>query len=142
VKRAKNGDTVRIHYKVKTGDHKVFATSKDKQPAEFEIGSGSVPSILEKSVIGMKIGETKTITVPEEEVFGQRREDLITTVKKSAFPDDIEPVVGQRLQLRQPDGNLIDIDIIDIEDELVTIDANHPLAGHKLLFYIEMVGIT
>ena len=75
--------------------------------------------------------------MPRQQAFLRR----VFHILKSAFPNDIEPVVGQRLQLRKPDGNLIDVDIIDIEDELVTIDANHPLAGHKLLFYIEMVGI-
>jgi len=141
MKKAKDGDKVRIHYTVKKEDNTVFATSRDKQPSEFEIGSGNVPSGLQKGVIGMEIGETKTITVSPEEAFGPRREDLIKTVKKSNFPDDIEPVVGKGLRLKQPDGELIDGNIIDIEDELVTIDTNHPLAGHKLTFNVEMVGI-
>ena len=141
MKKAKDGDKVRIHYTVKKEDNKIFATSRDKQPSEFKIGSGNVPSGLQKGVIGMEIGETKTITVSPEEAFGPRREDLIKTVKKSDFPDDIEPVVGKGLQLKQPDGKLINGNIIDIEGELVTIDTNHLLAGHKLTFNVEIIGI-
>lgn len=142
MKKAKNGDTVRIHYIGKTEDHGVVTTSKDSQPIEFKIGSSGIPSSLEKGIIGMEVGATKTITVPPDEGFGPKREELIITVKKKDFPGDAELNIGQRFQFKQTDGKLVDIYIVDIEDELVTIDANHPLAGHKLIFDIEMVDIT
>jgi FKBP-type peptidyl-prolyl cis-trans isomerase 2 len=139
--RVKDGDTVKIHYTGKTEDQKVFTTSKDKQSIEFEIGSGIVPPSLEKGIIGMKIGATKTITVPPEEGYGLRRKELIATVMKSDLPQDSELVIGQRFQYKRADGKLADIYIIDIKDEQITIDANHPLAGHKLIFDIEIADI-
>lgn len=142
MRKAKSGDIVRIHYTGKTEDNKVFATSKDGDPLAFEVGRRQVPSSFEKGVIGLQIGQTKTITVPPNEGFGQRRKELITTVKKSDFPDDVDLNIGQRFQFRQTDGKLADIHIVDIEDELVTIDINHPLAGHQLFFDIEIVDIA
>jgi peptidylprolyl isomerase len=142
MKKAKNGDTVKIHYTGKTEDQKVVTTSKDNRPIEFKIGSSSVPSSLEKGLIGMEVGATKTITVPSDEGFGPKREELVMTLKKRDFPDDVELNVGQRFQFKQTDGKLVDIYIVDIADEVVTIDANHPLAGHNLVFDIEMVDIT
>ncbi|MGD2270971.1 MAG: peptidylprolyl isomerase [Desulfobacterales bacterium] len=142
MKKAKNGDTVKIHYTGKTEDQKVVTTSKDDRPLEFKIGNSSVPSSLEKGLIGMEVGATKTITVPPDEGFGPKREELVMTLKKGDFPDDVELNIGQRFQFKQTDGKLVDIYIVDIADEVVTIDANHPLAGHNLVFDIEMVDIT
>jgi peptidylprolyl isomerase len=141
VSRAKNGNTVRIHYIGKTEEDKVFGTSKYSEPLEFEIGSGEILSALEKGVIGMKEGERRTITVPPEKAFGRRLNELMSVVKKSKFPGHNTPTLGQHLQHKRVDGIIIDGRVIEIIDDLVVLDANHPMAGHTLKFEIEMIEI-
>jgi peptidylprolyl isomerase len=90
----------------------------------------------------MQVGEKKTIIVPPEEGYGERQNDLIGTVQKSDFPDHVTPVIGQQKQVKLPDGESIDVIATDIEDEEVTFDGNHPLAGHTMEFEVEMVDIS
>ena len=140
--RAKNGDTVKVHYMGRLEDGRVFETTKNHQPLEFVMGSGKIIPGFEKSVLGMEVGDTKTIRIPPDEAYGPRRQDLIVDIKKSDFPDNIRPAIGQRLQIRQPNGHFIDVIIMDMNEDLVTLDANHPLAGNSLIFDVELVEIA
>jgi FKBP-type peptidyl-prolyl cis-trans isomerase 2 len=139
--KATEGNTVKIHFTGKTDDNRIFDSSKKRSPLEFEIGSSAVLSGIENGVIGMKIGEFRTVTIPPEEAFGRRRKELVTVVKKSDCPNHITPVVGQWLQAKQPRGEITDIYVTHIKGDDVTIDANHPLADHTLQFEIEMIEI-
>ena len=139
--KAENGNTVRVHYIGKTADDTVFGTSKPDEPLEFEIGSGVVLSALEKCVIGMEEGEKRTITVPPEEAFGFRRNELVSVVFKSKFPDHITPTLGQHLQVNEGGGRIIDVMVTGITEDMVVLDANHPMAGQTLKFEIEMIEI-
>ncbi len=140
--QAKNGDTVKVHYTGKLENGTVFDTSKDRQPLEFTIGSGGIIPGFEKGIIGMEIGDTKTITVPPEAAYGPRRKDLVVDMKKTDLPEDITPAIGKRLRMRQKDGNPIKITITDMDEDTVTLDANHPLAGNRLVFEVELVEIA
>ena len=139
--RAKHGDTVKAHYTGRLVNGEVFDTSKEGQPLEFTIGKGDVIPGFEKGVIGIEVGRTKTITVPPEEAFGQRSEELIVDVEKTALPEHIKPAIGEQLQIRQKDGNLIKATIKDMNEDTVTLDANHPLAGMELIFNILLVAV-
>ncbi len=139
--KATNGDGVKVHYTGQLTSGDVFDTSKDRQPLEFEIGSGKVITGFEKGVINMKVGESKRITIKPEEAYGQRREELVMNVMKNDLPEHITPTVGQQLQMRQQDGSSMNVFIADIDEDNVTIDANHPLAGHTLYFDVELVEI-
>ena len=142
MKRAKDGDKVKIHYTGRTANNEVFASSKGEAPVEFEIGSGTVLKGLERGVVGMAVGDTKTISIPAEEGFGARREDLVSTVPKINFPQNIDPSVGQTFELRLQDGNMIVAHVTGVEDDFVTLDANHPLAGRTLNFDVEILAIS
>jgi FKBP-type peptidyl-prolyl cis-trans isomerase 2 len=139
--KAKNGNTVRVHYTGKTSNDTVFGTSKPGEPLEFEIGSGVVLSALENCVIGMEEGEKRTITVPPEEAFGPRRNELVSVVFKTEFPDHITPTLGQHLQVNESGGRIIDVMVTGITEDMVVLDANHPMAGQTLKFEIEMIEI-
>ena len=139
--RVKDGDTVKVHYSAKLEDGTVCYTSKFRQPVELRIGSEDLLPRIENSIIDMKIGETKTIKIPPEEAYGPRREDLVVDLSKSDLPEDIDPIVGQQLKLRLHDDNQIDVTITEIEEDIVTLDANHPLAGIPLIFEVELVEI-
>lgn len=139
--QAKEGDTVKVHYTGKLDDGMVFDTSKNRDPLEFKIGSGQIIPGFEKEVIGMEEGETKSISIPPEDAYGQRRDELVVKVNKADFPENINPTVGQQLQIKQQDGNNINVVVADIANEEVTLDANHVLAGKTLNFEIELVSV-
>ena len=139
---AKEGSKVKVHYTGKLDDGTVFDSSRERSPFEFTLGTGSVIPGFEKGVMGMKTGESKTVTISPEDAYGQKRDELIADVKKSQFPPDITPTVGQQLQMQQPDGRPLNVMVTHIEGEEVTLDANHPLAGKTLTFEIELVEVA
>ena len=139
--QAKKGDKVKIHYKGSLDDGSVFDSSEGKDPLKFTLGDGSVIPGFESAVLGMEIDEEKTVNIPSEEAYGSYRDDLVVKVEKSNFPDNITPELGQKLSLKQPDGGAVTVTITEIEEEKVTLDANHPLAGQNLNFKISLVEI-
>ena len=139
--KAKSGDTVKLHYTGKLEDGKVFDTSRERDPLEFTIGSGNIMPGIEEGVIGMETGDTKAIEIPAEEAFGVRRKELVVEVEKNEFPSYITPTVGQRLQIQQKDKDPIIVIITDVNEDTITLDANHPLAGYTLFFEVELLEI-
>ena len=137
----KDGDAVKVHYTGKFEDGTVFDSSKDGDPLEVKIGSGQVIPGFEKGIIGMEQSENKTITLPPGEAYGEVRKELIIEVKKSEIPENINPEVGLNLQMKQQNGDIINLIVSDVTEETITLDANHPLAGKTLVFEIEVVEI-
>jgi FKBP-type peptidyl-prolyl cis-trans isomerase 2 len=140
--KVKDGDTVKVHYTGKLENGEVFDTSKEKEPFEFTVGKKAVIPGFETGVVGMEVGDTKTIEIAPEEAYGAKRDELVVEVKKSELPDDITPTIGQRLQIKQEGGNPIVVTITDLNEDIITLDANHPLAGYTLFFDVEVVDIT
>lgn len=138
---AKQGDTVSVHYTGKLEDDTVFDSSKGGDPLSFEIGSGQIIPGFEEGVIGMSPGDTKTLKIEPEQAYGPYREDQVIEVEKQKLPDDIDPEVGQRLQVQQQNGQTSIVTIKEVEDDTVKLDANHPLAGKDLTFEIELVAV-
>ncbi len=139
--KAKNGDTVKVHYTGTLEDGTVFDTSVEREPLEFTLGQGQLIPGFEQAVIGMKIGDLKTINIPADQAYGPHRDDLILVIERGQLPEDLDPKVGQQLQMMQADGSIITVIIIEISETTVTIDANHPLVGKNLTFEIELVEI-
>lgn len=139
--QAKDKDKVKVHYTGKLEDGAVFDSSKGREPLEFTLGENQVIPGFDQGVIGMAIGDSKTLTIPPEDAYGPIREDMIVEVKKDQIPKDVDASVGQKLQAQQPNGQPIPVTIIGVSDDTVTIDANHPLAGKTLVFDVELVEI-
>lgn len=139
--QAKEGDTVTVHYTGKLEDGTVFDTSEEREPLNFTIGEERVIPGFENAVVGMEPGETKTEELSPDEAYGEHRDDMVMELERNEIPDEVDPEVGQQLQLRMQNGQTVPVVITDLGDETVTIDANHPLAGHKLIFEIELVDI-
>ena len=139
--QAKNGDEVTVHYSAKLEDGTEFDTTRDSDPLRFKIGSENVIPGFEESIIGMKIGDKKNVTIQPDNAYGQWRKELILNIQKSDFPENINPEVGKRLQIRQRDGQPINVVIADMKEDTVILDANHPLAGKALVFDIELIEI-
>lgn len=140
--QVREGDAVSVHYTGKLPDGTVFDSSREREPLQVKVGAGEVIPGFEQGLVGMEVGDNKTVTLTPDEAYGYRREDLIVDVDANQFPDNVKPRIGQRLQVRQPDGSLVNVQITGIEDGTVTLDANHPLAGETLIFDIELVAIN
>lgn len=136
------GDKVRVHYTGKLEDETVFDSSEGRDPIEFTLGSGEVIPGFEQAVVGMEPGDEKTATIPAVEAYGERREDLVVALERSSMPEEFEPEPGQELQMRDRSGNSFVVRVVEVGDEEVTVDANHPLAGETLNFEIELVEIV
>jgi peptidylprolyl isomerase len=139
--QAKPGDTVKVHYTGKLNDGTVFDTSSERDPLEFTVGEGQVIPGFEQAVVGMNIGDSKTTRIPADEAYGPHRPEMVLQVARDQFPPNIDPEVDQQLQIRQPDGQTFVVTVTDINEEGVTLDANHPLAGEDLTFDIQLVEI-
>lgn len=139
---AKQGDTVQVHYTGTLNDGTVFDTSQNRDPLEFTVGAQQVIPGFEEAVQGMNPGETKTVTIPSDQAYGERRDDLLLKVDRSQFPDDVEPQIGMQLELRQQNGQSIPVQISKVEQDGITLDANHPLAGQDLTFEITLVNVA
>ena len=139
--KAKKGDTVRVDYTGKLTDDTVFDSSKDQEPLQFKIGEGNVISGFEQAVIGMNTGETKTVTIPRNQAYGDHHPEMMMEIEKDRFPHDLKPKLGQRLTLQFDDQKKALVTVTDISDNKVTLDANHPLAGKDLIFDIKLLEI-
>ncbi len=139
---AKSGDTVRIHYTGTLDDGTEFDSSSGRDPLEFALGGGQVIPGFDKAVDGMTVGENKTVTIPPGEAYGERHDQLVQEVPKSALPDEIDPAVGMHLQSRSPEGQIMNLVVTEVADASITVDGNHPLAGQALTFDIELVEIV
>lgn len=140
--KAKTGDTVRINYTGRLTDGTEFDSSEGRAPLEFTLGAGEVIAGLEDHVTGMEQGTKSTVTIPPEQAYGPRREAAIRTLDRSAVPAELDLKVGAQLTARTSEGNVLPVTIVDFDDARVRIDTNHPLAGHELVFDVELVEIV
>lgn len=139
--RAKMGDAVKVHYTGTFEDGTVFDTSADREPLMFTVGGGQVIPGFDMAIIDMVPGDIKVVTIPAEDAYGPRSEELIAEVGRDRLPEDLELEVGQQLQLGLADGDQAVVMIVDLSDDTVTLDANHPMAGFELTFEIELIEI-
>ena len=138
----KKGDTVKVHYTGTLQDGSVFDSSRNREPLEFKIGSGSLIPGFEKAVLGLSIGESTKVDIPSGEAYGEVRDEMIISVEREKLPADIDPQVGMQLQVQQPNGQAMPVVISEVNDTHITIDANHPLAGRDLTFEIELLEVV
>ncbi len=140
--QVKENNTVKVHYTGKLADGEIFDSSEGKEPLAFTLGQGSLIPGFEKGLIDMKLNEKKTITIPADEAYGDPREDLLIEVPKSELPQEMDPEVGMGLVSRTPEGQEINLLVVEVKEDTVVLDGNHPLAGKELIFDLEVVEIT
>ena len=137
--QAKPGDKVSVHYIGKLDDGSIFDSSLEA--IEFKIGQKTMLPSFENSLIGMEKGESKTITIPHEDAYGEYKDKLVFVINKSDLPPDFIAKKGKLMQGRSDHGDVIDAFIKEIDDEKITMDANHELAGQRLTFEITLMDI-
>jgi FKBP-type peptidyl-prolyl cis-trans isomerase 2 len=135
----KEGSKVKLHYTGKFEDQNVFDSSVGREPLEFTVGEGMLIPGFERGVIGMETGNVKTIEIEPEQGYGELREDLLQEVDITQLPEGVK--VGDVLSAETPAGP-INVVVKEINDNKVTVDANHPLAGKKLIFELEIVEVA
>lgn len=140
--QAKSGDTVRIHYTGTLEDGTQFDSSSGRDPLEFNLGSGQVIPGFDNAVDGMSVGDTKSVSIEPGDAYGERHEQLVQEVPKSVLPDDIDAKIGMQLQGQSAEGQMTRFTVTAVTRDTITVDANHPLAGKKLNFDIELVEIV
>jgi peptidylprolyl isomerase len=138
---AQKGDKVFVHYVGKLDDGSVFDSSINSNPLEFTIGDGSIIPGFEEAVIGLEEGQKKSFTVKPEDAYGPYYNERVIVINKSQLPPDLDPQIGDKLQGQQPDGSVVLFSVIDRNEDEITLDGNHPLAGKNLNFEIELVKI-
>jgi FKBP-type peptidyl-prolyl cis-trans isomerase SlpA len=139
--QVKENNTVKVNYTGKLSDGQIFDTSEGREPLEFTLGQGQLIPGFEKGVIDMKLNEKKTITIAKEEAYGDVNPALIQEVSKADLPQDMTPEVGMGLVSKTQDGRETNLLVVEVKEETIVLDANHPLAGKDLVFDLEVVDI-
>lgn len=138
---AKANDTVKVHYTGTLTNGEIFDSSRERDPLQFTVGAGQMIKGFDEAVNGMAVNEKKTVTIPCDEAYGEKNDQLIQQVSRAELPEEMKPEVGQTLVATNQDGKQTHVIIKEVADEAITIDANHPLASQDLIFDIELVEI-
>jgi len=139
--QAKQGDTVRVHYTGTLDDGQEFDSSRGLDPLTFTLGAGSVIQGFDDAVTGMTVGDEKRVTIPADEAYGPRRDELTLRLPRSELPTDLELEQGTQLRMDLGEHSIV-VTVRDLDDDTVTLDANHPLAGESLTFDLRLVEIV
>ena len=137
----REGYKVSILFEAKLGTGEIVLKTEEEKPLKVTVGEGAIPKSIEKALIDMKEGETKTITLEPTEAFGPKLDDLIIDLPKEGFDLDANLEVGSSVSMNSPKGKKYTGTIIELKDENITIDFNHPLAGENLEFTVTIVSI-
>lgn len=140
--KASSGDRVRVHYTGTLDSGQQFDSSEGRDPIAFRLGEGQVIAGFENAVVGMSAGEQRKVTIPVEQAYGPRREEMVFVIPRDQFPADVRLEKGMRVSGNTSDGQRVDMAVIAFTDDSVTLDGNHPLAGETLIFEITLVDVA
>jgi len=140
--KVKENDTVEVHYTGKLKNGEVFDSSLEREPLKITLGQKSLISGFEKGLLNMELNEKKTLVIPKEEAYGDINKELFHEVPLADLPEEIKPELGMGLMAKNPDGTERELRVVDIKEDHIVIDANHPLAGQELTFELEVVAIA
>jgi len=140
--QAKKGDKVQVNYKGYLEDGTIFDSSEGKAPLDVTLGSGTVIPGFDAALTGMEAGDKKTVKIPMDQAYGNHNAEMVMQVPIDQVPPDLKPEIGQKLQVGGENGELMTVEILDLTDEFIVLDANPPLAGKDLIFDLELVAIV
>lgn len=135
------GDKVKVHYHGTLTDGTTFDSSSGRDPLAFEVGAGMMIAGFDQGVLGMTLGEKKRIQIAPADAYGETDPNMVIEFPRDRFPEDMVPEAGMQLNMSNGQGQQFPVVITEVKEEVVVLDANHPLAGKELIFDIEMVEI-
>ncbi|WP_225072917.1 peptidylprolyl isomerase [Desulfuromonas sp. CSMB_57] len=136
----KDGDIIRVHYQGRFAGGEVFDDSTTRTPFTFVVGTAPLLKGFDQAVIGMVAGERKTVSLPPEQAFGVHREDLVFSLPRNRFPAPLELRVGLQLKLPLQGGQVVTARVVEVDENTVRLDANHPLSGRIIEYDIEVLA--
>lgn len=142
MKKAKSGDYVRVHYRSVLEDGTLLDSTDKKKPIEFIIGNHEVKASIEQAIEGMSEGESKHVRLNPEEAFGAYSEELVAEILRTQLVDHLALQTGTIIMTRAPDGQEDRFTVTNLMEDTITLDGNHPLAGKRVSFEIELVAIV
>lgn len=140
--KATGGATVKVHYTGRLEDGTIFDQSSKDEPLTITLGTGQVIAGFEEAILGMEPGAEKSTVVSPDKGYGPHRQALVGTVERARVPEEIDLAIGKQLRVRQNDGVEHAVTVVDVTDEAVTLDANHPLAGKTLTFDVQLLEVV
>ena len=140
MKKVLSDSTVTVNYTGRLEDGTIFdsSTVEGREPMTTKLGQGQLIKGFEEGLVDMSEGDKKTVEIESSEAYGEYLDYLIQEVEKSQMPGEVE--VGMPLQA-QTEMGVVQFVVKEVKDETVVLDANHPLAGKKLIFDLELVSI-
>ena len=142
MQQVKSGDKVKVHYHGKLRNGETFDSSQGREPLEFTVGGGQVIKGFDNGVMGMQVGDKRTVEIEVTDAYGEKNEDMVVEFPKEQFPPDMKPEVGMQLMMNNGQGQSFPVVVKEVREDNVLLDANHPLAGEDLIFDIELVEIV
>jgi peptidylprolyl isomerase len=142
MQKVENGMFVSVTYTGTLDNGDVFDSSEGRHPLEFQTGAGQLIKGFEDAVMGMSLNEKKEFTLKPEDAYGIRDDNRMHAFPRSELPADVNPKVGDAMTFSTPEGQKIPARLVKMDDETLTFDLNHPLAGESLTFNIEVVGLN
>lgn len=141
MKTAEKGNTVKILFSIRLDDGSVVGTSSEQSELTFNLGQRKILKGLEEGVVGMKVGEEKKIAISPEQGYGQYNKELVLRVDREEFPPDVELKAGRTVQYQNRDGERVNLVVNNVDENTVTVDGNHPLAGLDLIYEVKVIAI-
>jgi peptidylprolyl isomerase len=142
MQQVQNGDKVKVHYHGKLRSGETFDSSEGRDPLEFTVGDGQVIPGFDQGVMGMQVGDKRTVEIDVTNAYGDKSQEMIIEFPKNQFPPEMNPEVGMQLMMNNGQGQQFPVTVAEVKEESVVLDANHPLAGQDLIFDIELVEIV
>lgn len=136
------GKTVKVHYTGTLDDGTQFDSSIGRAPLEFQAGMGMMIPGFDAAVLEMEVGEKRTVKIPAAEAYGESDPKKVAKIPRDNFPHAEQAPLGVRIMLSTPTGQPLPAVITAVDDEFVTVDFNHELAGKDLTFEIELVEVV
>jgi len=142
MQQVKSGDKVKVNYTGKLRNGETFDSSEGREPLEFTVGGGQVIKGFDQGVMGMQVGDKRTVEIEVVDAYGEKNQDMVIEFPKTQFPADMKPEAGMQLMMNNGEGQSFPVLVKEVKEETVLLDANHPLAGEDLVFDIELVEIV
>jgi peptidylprolyl isomerase len=136
------GDQIKVNYVGRFENGSIFDSSEGREPLEFTVGGEQVIAGFDRAVIGLKPGESCKVVVAPTDGYGEHVPEMVAQIERQQIPDNDKLVLGSMLEVSMEDGQTLEVQVVELSDETVVLDGNHPLAGKELHFEIEMLDFV